>query len=137
MSKITIPLILLLSIQLVLCSVPLDNINSVYSIPYTRIFRPDLIQKHLGCGYNIAFSSYTYPDGLRDMAHIYANPYYFGNPFRCNPKEAYLKVFGYAQDYSRLNDGKQIATNIQRSVNGKFRNIIVDWKNDQMSTANI
>lgn len=71
------------------------------------------------------------------MAHIYANPYFFGNPFRCLPKETYLKVFGYAQDYSKLTNAKQIASNIQRNTNGKYRNIIIDWKNNQVSSANI
>lgn len=105
MSKITIALFCVY-LHIALCSVPLDSINSVYTIPYTRIFRPDLIDKYIGCGYNIAYASYTIPEGLRDAAFIFANPYQFGNAFRCSPRDTYLKVFGYAQDYSKLPNAK-------------------------------
>jgi hypothetical protein len=44
----------------------------------------------------------------------------------CQPKEVYLKVFGDAQDYSRLQNPIAIA----KQIRGRWRynNIIIDWK---------
>lgn len=40
----------------------------------------------------------------------------------------YLKIFGYAQNYEQLTDAVEVANAVKRSVNGKFKSIIVDWK---------
>jgi hypothetical protein len=40
---------------------------------------------------------------MRDAAAIYINPYQYGG-MRCQPKEVYLKVFGYGQNYEVLQD---------------------------------
>ena len=108
----------------------IQNGNFVYTIPYIRSFRPDLIEKSLGCNMNIVFSSFTHPEGLRDAANIIANPYLYGG-VRCQPRDMYLKIFGYAQNYGVLTDSRGVADNIKRSINGKFRNVIVDWKNSE------
>lgn len=107
-----------------------QNLNFVYTIPYLRTFRPDLLEKTLGCNLNIVYSSYTHPEGLRDAAHIMSTPYQYGG-IRCQPRDMYLKVFGYAQNYAMLTDANGVADAIKRSTNGKFKNIVVDWKYDE------
>lgn len=36
------------------------------------------------------------------MANMYNNPYGYGSFISCQPKDVYLKIFGYSQDYSLL-----------------------------------
>lgn len=125
-------LTILLALSLVLVpslsyDYPLDPNNSVYTIPYLTSYRQDLVEKSFGCNYNVVLGSYTHPDGLRDAAQILLNPYQFGG-VRCQPKETYLKIFGYAQDYSVLNDVNSVGESLKRSINGRIRNIVVDWK---------
>lgn len=126
----------ILIILLVLCLVlvpslsydyPLDPNNSVYTIPYLTSYRQDLVEKSFGCNYQVVLGSYTHPDGLRDTAQILLNPYQYGG-VRCQPKETYLKIFGYAQDYNLLTDVNGVGESFKRSINGRIRNIVVDWK---------
>lgn len=108
----------------------LENPNFVYTIPYLRTFRADLLEKTMGCNLNIVYSSYTHPEGLRDAAHIVTNSYQYGGA-RCQPKDMYLKIFGYAQNYGLLTDAIGVADAIKKSVSNRFRNVIVDWKNNE------
>lgn len=72
--------------------------NAVYSVPYVRSFRSDLVSKSMGCGYNIAYSSYQYPGGVKDTLKIYSSLNSYGISFRgCQLKDVYAKVFGYSQ----------------------------------------
>lgn len=44
------------------------------------------------------------------------------------PKETYLKIFGYAQDYNALTDVNSVGETLKRAINGRISNIVIDWK---------
>ena len=73
----------------------------------------------MGCGQKIAYSSYTYPEGVKGALNVFISS--------C-PKEAYAKVFGYAQNYDKLIDGSTVANEIVRAVGSQIHKIIIDWK---------
>ena len=69
--------------------------KSVYTISHVKYYRPDLIAKYLGCNENVAYTAYTFPEGLKDAAHLYQNMQGSGIYISCQPKSMYLKIFGY------------------------------------------
>ena len=83
----------------------------------------------MGCGHNVAYSSYTYPSGIRDALSLYTNSYsYGGTSIRCQTKTLFAKVLGTAQKYEELKDARVVAGDIKRAIGTKIENIIVEWK---------
>ena len=88
----------------------MENPNAVFSIPYTTSFRSDKISASMGCGHNVAYSSYTYPSGIRDALSLYINSYsYGGTSIRCQFKTLFAKVLGSAQNYEELKSAQIVA----------------------------
>ena len=82
----------------------------------------------MGCKKRVAYSSFTYPEGARDALSLFVNPHGYGGAIKCQPKEVFAKVFGYAQNYDALTDAKAVATKIRSAGGSKTEKIIIDWK---------
>lgn len=120
----------LLALLAALAACTLALPEPVYTVHYLRTYRHDLIQKYFGCGKAIVYGVYLYPMGPVDAMYALMNPHIYGFSSNCQRKETFLKLFGDAQDYSKIieiNDSilNQISQNLIRA---STKTIIVDWK---------
>lgn len=102
----------------------------VYTIHYLRSYRNDLIQNYYGCSKAIVYGVYLYPMGPVDAMFALMNPHIYGFGSNCQRKATYLKLFGDAQDYSKLLDiNESIMNQISQTLNrANTKSIIIDWK---------
>ena len=103
--------------------------KAVFSIPYTTSFRTDKLNQAMGCGHNVIYGTYLYPQENRDALHFYLSPYHFGGTgLNCKFKWMFARAFGTAQDYEILKSPEIVAKSIKDNVEIRFKDIIVDWK---------
>ena len=76
--------------------------NPVYTIHYVRSYRKDLVRNNFGCGKSVVFGTYLYPIGAVDALHGLLNPHEFGFSAECGRPATYIKLFGDAQNYTKL-----------------------------------
>ena len=83
----------------------------------------------MGCGHNVIYGTYLYPQENRDALHFYLSPYHFGGTgLNCKFKWMFARAFGTAQDYEILKSPEIVAKSIKDNVEIRFKDIIVDWK---------
>ena len=102
--------------------------DPVYTIHYVKSYRRDWLDKNFGCGKSIVFGTYVYPLGPVDALYGVINIHQLGLP-GCSRPATYVKLFGDAQDYSKiLNLDTQIIRNISQSLDRVRGETIIDWK---------
>ena len=103
--------------------------DPVYTIHYVRNYRKDLIRNNFGCGKSIVFGTYLYPIGAVDALYGLLSPHEFGFSSECGRPATYIKLFGDAQNYSKLLkfDG-QVLRSISQTVDRTRAQTIIDWK---------
>ena len=96
----------------------------VYTIHYLRSYRNDLLQTNFGCGKSIVFGTYLYPLGPVDALYVLINGHQVGVSSSCNRPATYIKLFGDAQDYSKI--GPSMYNQLDSVINRGT--VIIDWK---------
>lgn len=91
--------------------------DPVYTIHYLRSYRHDLVQNNLGCGKSVVYGVYLYPLGAVDALYAHMNGHTVGISTNCNHPATYMKLFGDAQDYSKIEPSmySQIDSTISRA----------------------
>lgn len=103
--------------------------KAVFTIPYTTTFRKDKLNEAMGCGHNVIYGTYLYPQENRDALHFYLNPYHFGGTgLTCKFKWMFVKAFGTGQNYDMLKSPEIVAKSIKDNIETKFKDVIVEWK---------
>ena len=103
----------------------MNNPNSVFTIPYVRSFRSDKINMEMGCGHNVVFAGFDFPNGPQDALHTYLLSRY--SEVACLYKTVFAKVFGTNQNYRNLKSPEIVAKKL-KLISSKTKNIIIDWK---------
>ena len=102
--------------------------DPVYTIHYVRSYRRDWLEKNFGCGKSVVFGTYLYPLGPVDALYGVINTHQLGLS-GCSRPATYVKLFGDAQDYSKiLNIDGQIIRNIGQTLDRIRGETIIDWK---------
>lgn len=104
--------------------------DPVYTIHYVRSYRNDLIPNNFGCQKSVVYGVYLYPLGPVDALYALMNSQIYGFSSGCQRKLTYIKLFGDAQDYSKLMDINEsiISQIIQSLTRGGARAVIINWK---------
>lgn len=101
--------------------------DPVYTIHYLRSYRNDLVQNNLGCGKSVVFGTYLYPLGPVDALYALINGHSVGVPgANCNRPATYIKLFGDAQDYSKIEPS--MYASLTSTITRTRGTAIIDWK---------
>jgi hypothetical protein len=101
----------------------------VYTIHYVRNYRRDQASDNFGCGKAVVFGTYLHPTGAVDALYTLINANVYNLSLNCPRKSSYMKLFGDAQDYSKLMQTyTQNLNGISTTASRARVDIIIDWK---------
>jgi len=101
--------------------------DPVYTIHYLRSYRNDLLQNNFGCGKSVVYGTYLYPIGPVDALYALMSGHSIGvSVSGCQRPATYMKLFGDAQDYSKIQPAMYSA--MTNALNRARGTVIIDWK---------